>query len=174
VKVGEKEWDAAEFERQVRQCHPTVYRVAYAVLGERAEAEDVAQDAFLKAFRKLSKLREPEKFRAWVARMSFRLALNRRRARARAERRDTGWMEMTAKPASTAESMVAQREFHSRLRDEIGRLPEKLAAVLLLCGMEELSTKEAAALLQIPEGTVRSRLHLARRRLLEEFGDEAL
>jgi RNA polymerase sigma-70 factor (ECF subfamily) len=174
VRVGEVEWDAAEFERKLRECHPVVYRVAYGVLGDRGEAEDVAQDVFLRAYRKLSHLREAAKFRGWVARMSFRLALNRRRSRGRAERRDTSWMETRGAPAATPESIVAQQEFQAQLRERIDRLPEKLGAVLLLCAVEELNTREVAAVLGIPEGTVRSRLHLARKKLLEEFGDEAV
>jgi RNA polymerase sigma-70 factor (ECF subfamily) len=156
-----------EFERRVRESQRMVYQVAFGVLGDAADAEEVAQDAFVRAYRKLASLREPEKFRAWVARMSWRLALNRLRSSARARRRDTDWMEAQAPQTPNAESLAAEREFHARLRAEIERLPEKLRAVLILCGIEELNARRVGAILEIPEGTVRSRLHLARRRLLE-------
>jgi RNA polymerase sigma-70 factor (ECF subfamily) len=166
--------DAIEFEQRLRECHRVVYQVAYGVLRDRADAEEVAQDAFIRAYRKLSNLREPEKFRAWVARMSFRLALNRRRSAARSIRRDTTWMEMNAPGPEDAEAIVVRREFFSRLAKEIDRLPEKLRTALLLSAVQELDTREVAGILGVPEGTVRSRLHLARKELLRVFCDETL
>lgn len=163
-----------EFEQRLRECHRVVYQVAYSVLRDHADAEEIAQDAFLRAFRKLSSLREPQKFRSWVARMSFRLALNRHRAMARARLRDTSWMEMSAAAAESVESVVARREFQSRLEQEIERLPPKLRTVLLLSAVQELETKDIAGVLGIAEGTVRSRLHLARKELLKVFCDESL
>lgn len=182
-KVAEGGWtasvsdyarEASEFEQRLRECHRVVYQVAFGVLRDRADAEEVAQDAFLRAYRKLSTLREPKKFRAWVARMSFRLALNRRRAAARALRRDTSWMEMSAAPTGNAEAIVAQREFQTRVEQEIERLPKKLRSVVLLSAVEELDARDIAGVLRIPEGTVRSRLHLARKELLRVLSDEAL
>lgn len=158
--------DTADFERRLRESQRVVYQVAYSVLGNAADAEEVTQDVFLRAYRKLSSLREPEKFRAWVARMSWRLALNRQRAAARARRRDTAWLESSTAPPSSVESVAAEREFRARLRTEIDRLPEKLRAALLLSAVEGLDTRSVAAILEIPEGTVRSRLHLARKHLL--------
>ena len=73
--------DLAGFERLLRDNHRTVFQVAYAVLANAADAEEVTQDAFLRAHQKFSSLRDPRKFRAWVARMSWRLALNRVTAR---------------------------------------------------------------------------------------------
>lgn len=161
--------DVADFERRLRESERVVYQVAYSVLGNAADAEEVTQDVFLRAYRKLSSLRDPQKFRAWVARMSWRLALNRQRAFARARRRDTAWFENASPPAASVETLAAAGEFHSRLRNEINRLPEKLRAVLLLSAIEGLDTRGVAALLKIPEGTVRSRLHLARKQLLRRF-----
>jgi RNA polymerase sigma-70 factor, ECF subfamily len=167
--------EADDFERRLRECHRLVYQVAYGVLGNRADAEEVAQDVFFRAYRKLKSLRDREKFRAWVARMSFRLALNRQRASLRARRRDTSWLGSTLlPPPDDVEEMVAEREFQWRLRQEIGRLPEKLRAVVLLSAVEELSTRDIAGLLRIPEGTVRSRLHLARKELLRVFCNERM
>lgn len=159
--------DEPEFERRLRESQRMVYQVAFGVLGDAADAEEVAQDVFLRAYRKLSSLRDPAKFRAWVARMSWRLALNRQRSSARARRRDTAWMETRTALAASAETVAAEREFYSRLRAGIDRLPEKLRAVLLLSAIEELDARSVAAILEIPEGTVRSRLYLARRQLLQ-------
>src|SRR6266852_2007090 len=174
ASVGNEAHDVSEFEHRLRECHRLVFHVAYAVLRDRADAEEIAQDAFFRAYRKLSGLREPQKFRAWVARMSYRLALNRWRAATRARHRDTSWLEMSARPVVNAETVVAQREIQLRLRQEIDRLPQKLRAVLLLSAVEELDTRDIATVLHIPDGTVRSRLHLARKALLQVFSDETL
>lgn len=166
--------DFEHFERRVREFHRLVFHVAYAVLRDHADAEEIVQDTFFRAYRKLSGLRDPQKFRAWVARMGYRLALNHWRTTTRARHRDTSWLEATAPPPATVEKVLAQREFRNRLREEIERLPKKLRAVLLLSAVEELETRDVAAALRIPEGTVRSRLHLARQTLLKVFSDETM
>jgi RNA polymerase sigma-70 factor, ECF subfamily len=163
-----KESDFGDFDRRLREHERVVYQIAYRVLGNAADAEDVTQDVFLRAYRNLASLRAPEKFRAWVARMSRRLALNRLRDATRSARRDTAWSE-GAVSSIDVEAVVADREFHARLRDEIERLPEKLRTVLHLCAVERLPVRSVATMLEIPEGTVRSRLHLARKQLLRAF-----
>lgn len=158
------EADLADFERLLREAYRTVFQVAYSVLANSADAEEVTQEAFLRAYQKFTSLRDPQKFRAWVARMSWRLALNRQRAASRALRRDTAWL--AAQPAANNPAAeAAGRELELRLRGEIERLPEKLRAVLLLSAIEGLDARAVAAILEIPEGTVRSRLYLARRQL---------
>src|SRR6266404_9794648 len=158
--------ELAQFERLLRETHRIVYRVAYTVLTNAADAEEVTQDAFLRAYRKFSSLRDPQRFRAWVARTSWRLALNRRRGDLRAAQRDGAWLN-SRPAASNPESEAAGREFESRLQGQIAGLPDKLRSVLLLSAMEDLDAATVAAILNIPEGTVRSRLHLARRRLMK-------
>ena len=166
--------DAGEFEQLLRECHRVVYRVAFGVLRDPADAEEITQDAFLRAYQKFSSLREPRKFRSWVARTSFRLALNRRRAIARDRIRNTSWLETSPPSTANAETIFAEGEFQLRLQQEIDRLPQKLRAVLLLSAVEELKAQEIGEILGIPEGTVRSRLYLARKELLKVFCDDSL
>lgn len=156
----------ADFERRLRETHGIVYRIAYSVLGNAADAEEVTQDVFLRAYRKYSALRDAERFRAWVGRISWRLALNRRRATLRSMRRDTAWLSAHS-AAQNPETEAAGREMEQRLREEIDRLPAKLREALLLSAVEGLDSRGVAEILDIPEGTVRSRLHLARRQLLK-------
>jgi RNA polymerase sigma-70 factor (ECF subfamily) len=156
-----------DFERLMRESYRLVYQVAYSVLGNAADAEEVAQDTFLTAYRKFDSLRDGDKFRPWVARASWRLALNYRRGATRSMGRDTAWMaNQTA--SDTPERQALEREFEARLRSQVDLLPEKLRAVVLLIGVEEMDVRTVAGILGIPEGTVRSRLHLARRQLLRE------
>ncbi len=155
-----------DFELLVRENQRVVYQIAYGVLGNAADAEDVTQDTFVRAYAKLAGLRDPERFRAWVCQIARRLALNRMRTEVRARRRE----ELAAGDASAVvdvEALAGEREFQARVRLEIDRLPERLREVLLLCAVEGMSSGAVGDLLGIPEGTVRSRLHLARKRLLE-------
>ncbi len=144
-----------------------VFQIAYSILGNSADAEDAAQEAFLRAYQKFASLREAEKFRPWVNRIVFRLALNRQRDYRRRLARDTAW-QVTETPvmvdgAKDAEQLVML----DRLRREIERLPEKLRSVLQLSLVEEMDASDVGAVLGIPAGTVRSRLHTARKLLLE-------
>ena len=156
-----------DFEQLMRNSYRLVYRVAYAVLGNAADAEEVAQDTFLSAYRKFDSLRDANKFGSWVARSSWRLALNYRRGATRAMGRDGAWVAVQT-VSETPERQALEREFEVLLRAQVERLPAKLKAVVLLTGVEEMDIRAVAGILGIPEGTVRSRLHLARRQLLRE------
>ena len=126
----------------------------------------MTQDAFLRAYKKFSSLRDPQKFRAWVARMSWRLALNRRRSNFRALRRDGSWFRSRSVP-NDPEAEASAREFESRLQEHIAGLPEKLRSALLLSAVQGLDARTVGIILNVPEATARSRLFLARRQLLK-------
>jgi RNA polymerase sigma-70 factor (ECF subfamily) len=156
-----------DFERRVSEAQRSVFAIAYAVLGSHNDAEDITQDVFLTAFRKRAQLRDPETFRAWVARTSYRLALNNRRARQRALARDEAAARIyTTGVSDDPHGLVATRIDERRLRAAIERLPEKLRTAVLLCAVNGLGARTVGAALHVPEGTVRSRLHLARKQLL--------
>jgi len=155
------------FERVMRESYRLVYQVAYSVLRNAADAEEVTQETFLSAYKKFDSLRDGDKFRPWVARASWRLALNYRRAAARAMGRDGAWVASQA-VSDNPERLALEREFEVRLRAQVELLPDKLKAVVLLIGVEEMDVRTVAGILGIPEGTVRSRLHLARRQILRK------
>jgi RNA polymerase sigma-70 factor (ECF subfamily) len=144
-----------------------VFQIAYSVLGNAADAEDVAQEAFLRAFQKSALLRDTEKFRGWVNRIVFRLALNRQRGHRRRLTRDTAWQMNETPTMVDGVKDAEQLVMLERLRREIEHLPEKLRSVLQLSIVDEMEAAEVGALLGIPAGTVRSRLHAARKLLLD-------
>ncbi len=144
-----------------------VFQIAYSVLGNSADAEDVAQEAFLRAYQKFASLREAEKFRAWVNRIVFRLALNRLRGYRRRLARDTAWHIAETRAMVDGAKDAEQRVMLDRLRREIERLPEKLRNVLQLSLVEEMDAGDVGAVLGIPAGTVRSRACAARKLLLD-------
>jgi RNA polymerase sigma-70 factor (ECF subfamily) len=154
-------------EDRIADSSVLAYRVAYGVLRCREDAEDVAQEAFLRAFRCRHDLRDRERFRCWMVRITWRLALNRQRSRRRRERRERIAAGEETRSCSSGESLLVGSESRRRLSRAIEALPEKLRLVLVLSAIEERPIREVATLLDLPEGTVKSRLHLARRRLME-------
>jgi len=159
-----------EFEERLAECGPLAYRVARGVLRNTADAEDVAQEALLRAYRKFDRLRDRNRFRAWLVRISFRLALDRLRSGKRRELRDTLWSQPQRQPpAATAENLAASTEFQVHLESALAELPEKLRLVLLLAAMEGHTIDEIAATLGISAGTVKSRMFYARKQLAEKL-----
>jgi RNA polymerase sigma-70 factor (ECF subfamily) len=158
---------AREFEQRLGDGGLLAYRVALGVLHHRQDAEDVAQEALLRAYQRFRRLRDPQRFHAWLARIAFRIALDRKRAQGRRERRETDWAVRAPEP--DAERVAAASEFQKRLERAMDELPGRLRLVLILAAMKGHELKEIAALLQISEGTVKSRLFHARKRLAEKL-----
>ena len=155
-----------EFEDRLRESTTLAFRVAYGVLRHRQDAEDVAQEAFAKAHRNFRQLRDRERFRAWLVRMTWRLAIDRWRADRRRMIREQS-VEMPA--VATTEDVAVARERAAHLYRAIDALPEKLRVVLVLAAIEGHDIREVARLLDVPEGTVKSRLFLARKGLAESL-----
>jgi RNA polymerase sigma-70 factor, ECF subfamily len=159
-----------EFEARLVESSTLAFRVAYSVLRHRQDAEDVAQEAFVKAYRRFSQLRDRQRFRAWLVRMTWRLALDRRRGDRRREARDTESATARAcAPVTTATDDLVARERATHLWNAIDALPEKLRVAIVLANIEGHDVAEVARLLALPEGTVKSRLFLARQRLKEHL-----
>jgi len=159
-----------EFEQRLAECGPLAFRVACGVLRNTADAEDVAQEALLRAYRRFDRLRDRGRFRAWLVRITYRLALDRLRSSKRREQRDTFWFQPAHQPrAATAEELAASNEFQAHLDRALEELPGKLRLVLLLAAMEGHTIDEIAAMLGIPAGTVKSRIFFARKQLAEKL-----
>ena len=159
-----------EFEERLAECGPLAYRVARGVLRNDADAEDVAQEALLRAYRKFDRLRDGRRFRAWLVRIVFRLALDRARSAKRRELRETEWAYPARRAAPlTAEELAASSEFQARFDGAMDELPEKLRLVLLLAAMEGHTLEEVAGMLSLPVGTVKSRLFVGRKKLAERL-----
>jgi RNA polymerase sigma-70 factor, ECF subfamily len=142
------------------------FRVAFSVLRHREDAEDVAQDAFAKAHQKFRQLRDPERFKSWLVRTVWRTALDRRRGDRRRSMRETEH-ERVRQPSSTDAIMAEERA--QMLWEAIDALPEKLRSVVVLASIEGHDMEAVGRLLGIPEGTVKSRLFLARQRIKEHL-----
>jgi RNA polymerase sigma-70 factor (ECF subfamily) len=152
-----------EFEDRLRETSALAVRVAYGVLRQRQDAEDVAQEAFARAYGRFAELRDPVRFRGWIVRVTWRLAIDRwrsdRRRAAREERADV------TQRAATAEELAETSQRAARLWNAIDSLPEKLRIVIVLSAIEGHDVKAISELLEIPAGTVKSRMFLARKAL---------
>jgi RNA polymerase sigma-70 factor (ECF subfamily) len=159
-----------EFEERLAECGPLAYRIANSVVRNTAEAEDIAQEAILRAYRRFERLRDRNSFRAWLVRIAFRMALDRLRASKRREIRETLWSQPERQPPlPTAEDLAASNEFQSHLNQALEELPDKQRLVLMLSGMEGHTIEEVAAMLSLPIGTVKSRIFIARKKLAEKL-----
>lgn len=136
-------------------------RVAYGVLHNQADAEDAVQNAFIRIYRGLWRFRRVGRFSSWLYRVVVNESL-----RALAARRTCGELELDAERAPVG---IADAEEVLLVRRCLACLPKKLRVVLALRGVEELDYAEIAYVLGVPVGTVRSRLHEARRLFAERW-----
>jgi RNA polymerase sigma-70 factor (ECF subfamily) len=159
-----------EFEALLAEVGPLSFRVARGVLRNDADAEDVAQEALFRAYQRFGELRKPTRFRAWIVRITFRLALDRWRSARRREVRETAWSMPERQPTPpTAEDAAISSEFQARVELALEELPEKLRMVVLLSSIQGYTLEEVAEMLQVPLGTVKSRLFHARKQLAEKL-----
>jgi RNA polymerase sigma-70 factor, ECF subfamily len=156
-----------EFEALLPEAAPLAFRVARGVLRNSADAEDVTQEALLRAYRRWDRLRDPQRFRGWLVRIAFRLALDRLRSAKRRETREILWSR-TAYRSST-EDLASSSEFQAHLEAALDELSEKYRLVLLLSAIEGHTLEEVSVLLGLPLGTVKSRLFVARKVLSEKL-----
>ncbi|HTU70419.1 MAG TPA: RNA polymerase sigma factor [Candidatus Baltobacteraceae bacterium] len=150
---GAQRGGPVEIERLIEAIWPDAYRLAYAILGERTGAEDVAQEACVVAYRTISSLRSAAAFRVWFYRIVVRRASELKRRRARGE-------PIVAEPASDADCSDTIDIWRA-----LAALPRTLRDVVVLHYFEGLTSREIASILCAPEGTVRFRLMIAKRRL---------
>jgi RNA polymerase sigma-70 factor, ECF subfamily len=163
----------AAFETLVRRYSERAYRAAYRVVRDQQAAEEVLQEALIKAYRALPRFEERSSFYTWLYRITVNLALDRRRRGKRApavEWDDAIAQEidpraMLAEPASPE---VASRRLEVRevVAEGIQHLPDGQREVLLLREVDGLSYEEIAESMQISKGTVMSRLHYARKKMM--------
>ena len=169
--------DLTAFEPLVTKYRQRVYRLAYNVLRDPEEAWDVSHDAFIRAFQALASFRGDSAFYTWLFRIVMNVARDRARqhaARGRAfgtERvEEEDWDRALADQGPAPDAHAAEVEERERIGRALATLSEAHRAIIMLSDLEGLSYREIAEVLDIPMGTVMSRLHHARRRLREALG----
>jgi len=160
-------------EALVRDYSRLVYRIAYAVVRSHHDAEDVTQETFMRVLRYSSKLRDVENPKTWLARIAWRVAVDRGRKRrdkheVPLEDSDNHGAEIRSRAAG-ADETVQNARLGIVIEKLITALPAKLREPLILSTLEEMSTGEVAATLGINEAAVRSRVFRARQILKEKL-----
>lgn len=167
---------AAELTALVNEYSGTLYRVAFSISRNAAEAEDMVQETFLRVLRHRDRLPEIRDARVWLIRITWNLVLDRkRRQKTRPENEDISELArvLPAKDLRADHAVIAAQR-HARVLALIDELPAKERQALLLSALEELSNAEIASVLGITESSVRSRLFRARRDLAEKLRKEGL
>ncbi len=172
-----RDGDGEAFEQLVKRHERRVYSLLMRMLGSREEAEDAAQDTFLNLHRHGHRFRREARFSTFVYRVAVNAALNRRRSLGRRR----SHMEALALQQAVGEAMpqgpvgpeaaTAGNEIRLRVQQEILALPKNLRAPVILYDLEGLAYSEIAQVLEVAEGTVKSRIHRARRALRERLAD---
>lgn len=161
--------DEGAWETLMRAHQEPVFRLAYLITENAADADDVAQDAFVRAFLKLDQYDETRPLRPWLLGITANLARNRRRSLGRYWRAVQRFWQ--ANREETAVSPVADRSDAALLRQAVRKLPASAQEIIYLRYFLQLSEAETAETLAIARGTVKSRAHRALqklRRILEE------
>jgi RNA polymerase sigma-70 factor, ECF subfamily len=142
-----------------------VYNLAYHILGDRSEAEDAAQEAFMKAYMALGTFRRESSFKSWLCQITNRLCIDKLRARKTQPKQVALDEVMEPAEPERAEAIITQEE----IQQALAKLPAHLKSVLILRHIEDLSYEEISAALEIPIGTVKTHLHRGRSALKAEL-----
>jgi RNA polymerase sigma-70 factor (ECF subfamily) len=164
-----KAGDTAAFDELVRKYRARVYSLALHLTGQASDADDITQDAFLKAYHKLPEFEGRSEFFTWIYRITLHRALNAKRDR---KRRRTVPMDDPRLVAAVAVDAEGDPERATQLRDRYRALLEAfdqltplLQTTVVLTTLQGLSYKEAAVVLETTEGTIAWRIHEARRKM---------
>ena len=160
--------------RELLELHKDrVYNITFRMLGNRAEAEDVAQEVFISVFKTIDQFREESKFSTWLYRVAVNHCKNRIKYLARRHDRDRDELDETSQQANGAvvgapvraaqpDRALEGAQMERLLQEAIGNLDDDHRIVVVLRDVEDLSIEEICEITGLPDGTVKSRLHRAR------------
>jgi RNA polymerase sigma-70 factor (ECF subfamily) len=171
-----RDGDSVAYATLVRDHEEIAFRIAYVICGNAADAEEAAQDAFVKAYNALGRFRSGEPLRPWLLAIVANEARNRRRSagrRAALVLRAAGEGRPSGEAAPSPEAALLAGERRSQLLAALSTLNERDRTVVACRYLLELSEAETAAALGVRPGTVKSRLSRALDRLREEVGADA-
>jgi len=151
-----------------------VFRIAYSILRNHHDAEDAAQECFLRVWKRKDRLHEVSNAKTWLARVAWTTALDKRRSGRKTlslndAESGSGLMESLSDSTPAADELLAGRQKQQLLQRLIAGLPDELGQTLELSTVQELNSAEIAEVMKIPEGSVRTRLFRARRQLKEKL-----
>lgn len=163
--------DQRAFEELVRAYQNRVFGFVCHYLGDHQEAEDVVQETFVQAFRKLASFRRASSFHTWIYRIAFNLSATRRKRRSRQNSVDlqSSQANRVLDRAESPEQQLTRQERAVQVQAALAEMSEEYRTILVLREMNDCDYDAIAEILAIPVGTVRSRLHRARLELRERL-----
>ncbi|WP_419954745.1 RNA polymerase sigma factor SigW [Neobacillus niacini] len=169
--------DQDAFAEIVELYSNSIYQLGYRMLGNRHEAEDIAQEAFIRAYVNIKSFNQDLKFSTWLFRIATNLCIDRMRKKKPdyyldAEVSGTDGLTMYSQLASNSplpENELESLELQESVQKEILKLPEKYRSVIVLKYIEELSLNEISEILDLPLGTVKTRIHRGREALRQQL-----
>ena len=164
--------DLDAFEELMHARIDAIYRLSYAIVGDEADARDSTQETFIAAWRRIRELRDPDRFDAWLQRIAVNAARMTLRSRGRRRVREIPSGDVEAL-AAASDRAAPERPDPDRLSAALDRLPVEQRSILVLHHLEGHGLAELAEILDVPVGTVKSRLHTARRALEAALTAEA-
>jgi len=182
-RIAEEARDRVRFEEEALQLSDQVFRVARRLAGSREEAEDLVQDTYARAFRSWQQYRPGTNLRAWLLRILTNLNIDRGRRVQRTPEQTPleegdyylyNRLESTLPDENPDEERVLERLSQNAVVEALAEVPHDFRDVLVLVDIGEFSYAEAAQILDIPVGTVMSRLHRGRRILKQQLADKAV
>lgn len=177
IEVARDE-DRREFDGLVERYHKQAYNIAYRMAGNHADAEDLTQEAFIRAFRFFGQYRRELPFDSWLYKIMSNVFIDRLRRRPKAKIRSLDQPVVTAEgeaafdvadPSEGPEDIVLSMEMDGRIQAALENLPEAFRITVIYADIEGLSYEEIAEVTKTNIGTVRSRLHRGRRLLRDKL-----
>ncbi|MBI2887270.1 MAG: sigma-70 family RNA polymerase sigma factor [Chloroflexi bacterium] len=172
ILIEEAKQDSRAFGELVLRYQDRLFNFLYRMTGNREDAQDLAQEVFLRVYKALHRFRPDAPFRPWLYKIAMNLAINHAKGR-----RPTALLEEDVPshgPLASPEGTAEQRETQQAIRQAILELPEVYRAVILLRHVDELSYEEMAQVLEVPLGTAKVRLHRARSLLQEKLREAGI
>ena len=165
IVVRAQEGDREAFGQLVEHFHSRVYGIVMQRLRNTAEADEVTQEVFLRAFRKMSQLKEPAAFAGWLCQIAARLSINRAVRRPPETSCEPSSFEVLQQSPETSATGLIQMEDAEQLRSGLDRLGDLDRKTLIAFYFDGQSLKEMSVEFNSPIGTIKRRLHTARHRL---------
>jgi RNA polymerase sigma factor (sigma-70 family) len=167
-----KQGDKSAFESLVERYKKHVYYQAVTMLNDPMEAEDVLQEAFIKAYFSLKNLKSAFAFTSWLSRMVHHLCYDRLKKRNKEKAVVSDWLDSRMENVSDSIRPIEQKQLQIDLHQAMQSLSPEHRSILLLREIQEFSYQEIAKIMDIPEGTVKSRIHTARLTLRNKLKKE--
>lgn len=170
--------DQNAFGELVRKYQDRIYSLAYGMVGNHSDADDLAQEIFLKCYRNIGKFRFKSSFYTWLYRIGVNTVITRRKKLRRHEHLELNpqVLDIEGSPylspslgGKRGDEAAGGRELKRDIRAAIDRLPEKQRTVVVMHDIEGIGHGEISRILKTSEGTIRSRLHYGRKQLQEDL-----